>query len=458
MPNKKRKKIGLVHFRIGETDGVSLEMEKWKKVLETMGHKVIYIAGSGGTITDYFQLKTLHYKHPENQWLVDVLYKRSIPDIDEVEVKKRLNAYKEAIKQELFQMLIKTELDVLIVNNILSLGWNLAAGLAFREVAEKTGVKLIGHHHDFYWERPLYLKPKYSWVEDMLREGFPPKSKMMKHVVINKIAQEELKKRGFESMVVPNVFDFEHKTDHNQGRVAPQLFRKKLGIKDDEIVFLQATRVVPRKGIELIVQVIASFNQQIATMTGEKLFDGRKINASTKAILVLAGKNEDPVYYNQILAYGKTKNVIIKDLSNVFAYEGKSYRNSEEIYSFWDAYLLADIVSYPSLLEGFGNQFLEAVYEQKPVVMYEYPVYVTDLSSYNFSVISLGHNYEIHDGLAQVGEEIVKESVAYIRQLLLDEKTYKQQVDGNFQIGLNNFSYRSLNRKLGQLVEGVKYD
>jgi len=38
--------IGLAHFRVGETDGVSLEMEKWRKVLERMGHKVFFISGT----------------------------------------------------------------------------------------------------------------------------------------------------------------------------------------------------------------------------------------------------------------------------------------------------------------------------------------------------------------------------------------------------------------------------
>lgn len=52
----KRNKIGggkmniaLIHYRVGETDGVSLEMDKWKKVLEKQGHNVMYIAGSQGT-------------------------------------------------------------------------------------------------------------------------------------------------------------------------------------------------------------------------------------------------------------------------------------------------------------------------------------------------------------------------------------------------------------------------
>ena len=32
--------IAMIHYRVGETDGVSLEMDKWKKVLEKNGHRV----------------------------------------------------------------------------------------------------------------------------------------------------------------------------------------------------------------------------------------------------------------------------------------------------------------------------------------------------------------------------------------------------------------------------------
>ncbi|HOT87697.1 MAG TPA: glycosyl transferase family 1, partial [Thermotogota bacterium] len=38
-------KIGLMHFRSGFTDGVSLEMDKQKTVLEEMGHEVVFVCG-----------------------------------------------------------------------------------------------------------------------------------------------------------------------------------------------------------------------------------------------------------------------------------------------------------------------------------------------------------------------------------------------------------------------------
>ena len=42
------KTIGIFHFQVGRTDGVSLEIDKWKRILEEMGHTVHLCAGDLG--------------------------------------------------------------------------------------------------------------------------------------------------------------------------------------------------------------------------------------------------------------------------------------------------------------------------------------------------------------------------------------------------------------------------
>ena len=62
--------IALIHYRVGVTDGVSLEMDKWKKVLLELGHSVYYIAGNKGNTEaciipelslDNEEMKKIHY-------------------------------------------------------------------------------------------------------------------------------------------------------------------------------------------------------------------------------------------------------------------------------------------------------------------------------------------------------------------------------------------------------------
>ncbi len=58
-------RVGLCHFRAGFTDGVSLEMEKFKRVLEKMGHTVFYIAGDFGSV-EGFRVESLSMKNERN--------------------------------------------------------------------------------------------------------------------------------------------------------------------------------------------------------------------------------------------------------------------------------------------------------------------------------------------------------------------------------------------------------
>ena len=59
-------KFGLLHFRVFQTDGVSLEMDKWRIVLERLGHKVVYISGSYVDREDHIYCESLYYQSEYN--------------------------------------------------------------------------------------------------------------------------------------------------------------------------------------------------------------------------------------------------------------------------------------------------------------------------------------------------------------------------------------------------------
>jgi hypothetical protein len=67
-------------------------------------------------------------------------------------------------------------------------------------------------------------------------------------------------------------------------------------------------------------------------------------------------------------------------------------RNAEgkKLFTLFDVYPHADLVTYPSLYEGFGNAFLEAIYFRKPVVVNTYAVYARDLADNLGLGLSLG--------------------------------------------------------------------
>ncbi|HEY8542092.1 MAG TPA: glycosyl transferase family 1, partial [Pseudothermotoga sp.] len=141
-------RIALVHFRAGQTDGVSLEMEKWKTVLEKMGHDVFYVAGELNQI-DGIKIPSLSMENPTNLWI----HKNAFEGLS-VDQETFIKVFEECvfqIKKEL--EMANLSVDLLIVNNVLSLGFNLAAAVAITEYARSRKIKIIGHHHDFYWER-----------------------------------------------------------------------------------------------------------------------------------------------------------------------------------------------------------------------------------------------------------------------------------------------------------------
>jgi glycosyltransferase involved in cell wall biosynthesis len=442
--------IALIHFRVGETDGVSLEMEKWKLILEKMGHKVWYIAGSGD-VEDVLQVPGLHYLNATNELLVDHIYKKIDTGHSEEDIKRIYEEYEKELEKQISDCMIEHKIDLIMPNNILSLGWNIAAGVAVANIIRQTGIKTIAHHHDFYWERVLYSNPKYDWVKEILEESFPVKNDNVRHVVINNLAQGKMKDaKGVDAEIVPNVFDFEQdwmiKDDYNKD------IREELGFIEDDVILLQGTRVVARKGIELTIHCISQMNRMLKDQVGKTLYRGKTITEDTKIKLVLVGLNEEPEYLDKLKELAKREFVEMVYVGERIDFERKISKG-KKIFSLWDAYQLADMISYPSLLEGFGNQLLEAVYAKKPILLYEYPVFESYLKAFGFEAISFGNTYkEDRHGLADLAPEIKERTAEEVFEILTDKEAYKKTTEANYEICLREFSYKRLEELLSNLV------
>lgn len=438
--------IALCHFRVGEIDGVSLEMDKWKFALELLGHNVIYIAGSEGASSAKI-IPSLHYQHPLNTKIVNNTY-RSFQDYDfEEQLKDDIYKLANEIEIDLIKCIEENQIDILVPNNILSLGWHLSAGIAFTNVIKKTGIKTICHHHDFHWERVLYANPKVDFVNDLLTQYFPPTDEHISHVCINKIARNELKERfNIDANVVPNVFDFLEnnlvKDNYNNN------LREELNVKKGDIIFVQATRVVERKGIELTIDVVAEVIKNKEILLNSKLYTSEVFTNQNSIYLVLSGQNESANYHTKLCEYAKAKGVPILDISKKVDHE-RSIINDEKIYSLWDVYSIADFITYPSILEGWGNQFLEAIVAKLPIVTYKYPVYLSDIEEFGFNVVSLGSTYtRDDDGFVKVSQAVIEGAAKSIFPYLLDLNFRERNTDYNFEKGKGNLSLESLQKML----------
>ena len=157
------------------------------------------------------------------------------------------------LKEALRQFVERFSIDILVAENAVAIPMHVPLGLAIRDFLKESDMPSIAHHHDFRWERSRFEE---SAVDDLLERAFPPVLENMYHTVINSSAREELiRRKGIESMVIPNVFDFETPPppiDKDSLDV-----RENLGIGDDDIFILQPTRIVPRKGIEHTIRLVS---------------------------------------------------------------------------------------------------------------------------------------------------------------------------------------------------------
>ena len=196
--------IGFISTRLAGTDGVSLETAKLATVLRRMGHRAFYCAGEledGGP--PGMLVREMHFRNPENEWISAHAFGTTTPH---PELWPRLEHLKATIKAGLKTFISDCAIDLLIPENALTIPMQLPLGLAIAETIAETNLPTIAHHHDFYWEQERF---RVHCVGDVLDRAFPPNLPTLRHVVINSIAQRELKRRrGIDSTVVPNVFDF----------------------------------------------------------------------------------------------------------------------------------------------------------------------------------------------------------------------------------------------------------
>ena len=290
------------------------------------------------------------------------------------------------------------------------------------EFISETKIPTIAHHHDFYWERKRLLV---NAVEEYLRMAFPPVLPSIRHVVINSYADRELSYRtGISSTIIPNVLDFENPLSPPDDYASD--VRENFGIKEDELFILQPTRVVPRKGIEHAIELT------------------KRLEMKAKLVISHASGDEGFEYQQRLRDYSKMLGVDTLFISKRINECRKTNGKGGKVYTIWDIYPHADLVTYPSTYEGFGNAFLEAIYCRKPIVVNKYVIYTLDIEPKGFNVVTL-------DGY--VNEEAVRKT----REILADSEKREKMVKHNYRLAKRYFSLSVLRRKLINLIREILY-
>jgi glycosyltransferase involved in cell wall biosynthesis len=451
------KTIGIFHYQVGRTDGVSLEIEKWKRVLEEMGHTVHLCAGDLGAAEGTLIEEMYHHRPDAERLNYNTFHElRDYPD--DAAYQADLFGLADVIERKMRDFVEEKGIDFLIPQNVWSVAASPPVGIALARVMRELQLPALAHNHDFYWERTGGLALTCATAIELTQKYLPPRDPLARHVVINSLAQRELAERkGIESTVVPNVFDFDappwQPDEYNRD------FRARIGLRENDVFILQATRIVARKGIELAVDFVKALDhpKRRAILKERGLYDGRPFDDDSRIVFVLAGYARDDVTggyvtrLRQKIARSGVDALFIEDIIG----GQRQTRAGEKIYSLWDSYIYADFVTYPSLWEGWGNQFLEALRARLPILLFEYPVYRADIKDKGFRVVSLGSEIQERDdlGLAQVAPETIEAAADQAVELLTDGRLRQETVEHNFRLGREHYSPKSLQGYLAPLME-----
>jgi glycosyltransferase involved in cell wall biosynthesis len=279
----------------------------------------------------------------------------------------------------------------------------------------------IAHHHDFYWERVRF---SINAVQDYLDMAFPPRLPGMAHTVINAAAQEQLSlRKGVGSLLIPNVFDFEKSAPEPDDYAAD--VREEIGLEPDDIFILQPTRIVPRKGIEHAVKLVSMLR-----------------NPRCKLVISHDAGDEGYEYKHMIEELAREEEVDIRFIGDRVSEVRQLDADGRKLYTLWDLYPFADIVTYPSTYEGFGNALLEAIYFRKPVVINRYNIFIEDIEPKGFD-------------LAVIDGFITREAVKKVERLLNEPDYLKQVVEHNFVVARRYYSYATLRRHLRMMINSL---
>ena len=416
------RRVGFVSTRLAGTDGVSLEASKWAHVLESAGFECFFMAGEvDHPAACSSVVPEAHFRHPEVAQIHDRCFNHGPRGRG---VTRQVEELKSRLKDAVYDFVEGFRIGLLIPENALTIPMNIPLGLAITECVAETDMPTVAHHHDFYWERDRFTN---SGAADYLHAAFPPDLPSMRHVVINSFAREQLGLRtGISSRIIPNVMDFDAPTPEPDDYASG--VREALGVGPDELLVLQPTRVVARKGIEHAIELVHGLGRP------------------AKLVVSHASGDEGHDYEVHLRELTRIMGVDTIFVSDLIGERRARLDDGRKVYTLDDVYPHADLVTYPSTFEGFGNAFLEAIFHRKPIVVNRYSIYARDIRPKGFDVIgkgirikgqlSAGEDLSVHGEVrgtvSLVSHHLTLESSSNVEaHLTVKEATFKGQLQGN---------------------------
>lgn len=193
----------MLSFRLGGTDGVSVEAAKWESALRSVGYETRRVAG-----------EILDPARHDDTVLPDLAI-GATGDPSPAAVEASVDGA-----------------DLVVVENLLSLPLNLGAARTVAKVLAGHD-RVVLRHHDLPWQRP-----EHAAVDEL-----PPRIDGALHVVINELSRRQLAERGVAAHVVRNHFDFSSPPGDREAT------RRRLHLEARGVLVLHPVRAIARKNV-----------------------------------------------------------------------------------------------------------------------------------------------------------------------------------------------------------------
>ncbi len=471
-------KIGIIHSLIGKNDGVSIVIDQTVKALSKhMGINIGNFYFLAAHSSPRFNAQT-----DEIFWHKNDVHKHILLNFNNEDTKgldKLIHENANYAKRVIKKWVDENEIDLIIAHNT-SHPYNFitAVGLGYYiEELRDQGIiwpKLMVWWHDSYFERAIFAHPN-PVIQKYLK--YLPGTYVDGIAFINN-QQVALGKKVFQqynnikldkffsqrTTVVPNTSDIpwkwkKVKVPAGKYLAPPQdnynrSFIKDIGLErmlsekgftlNDTMFLLQHTRVVPRKKIELAIDLAFEL---------EKKFRSKNENKCV-ALIVSGHSGDEQNAYKQTLSEYYDKAQIENSESNVFFIFGedyilshrdiivdKKYYNFAEIPSVIAAH--GGLGTYFSEVEGFGNNLLEMISMGLPVVINKYEVFKEEIEKFNFSLPAIDNT------------EITPLLVEQAYRLLTDIKYRNEVVKHNLKVLKQNFDHHIIVKKIKPLIQNM---
>ena len=435
-----RFRVAFVCGKLGDVDGVSLEVDKWISTLQSHGHSVVTIAGKyrnpleSVPPEDQLLVERIRFDSPEQQYYETSAFphlNRRPPHQSREKIElmlDQLQADGTDVANWIDEVVHERDIDVLIAENTNAMPMTLIGGMAMYKLATERRMATIFHHHDFWWERSRFSN---NYIESFLNKIMPPVDLGLEHTVISSYAAHILASlKRVQPHVVTNCEDFDHpvwKDEYNHD------FREQLGFREDDLLVVQPTRIVPRKRIEDSLAFVRHLLERYPEYRDKTHY----------IISLYQGDEPDQQYIDTIQKIAGDAEIPLHLISDRVASVRGTDAEGRKLYTNRDVLAHANFVTYLPVWEGFGNALLEAIAAKVPIVTTTYLVYKTDIMPLQL------RNVEIRDTYDEEGRLVIPDrAVDEIVQVIRDPREREERVEHNFAVARQEFGMDVLSQKL----------